>query len=185
LKRPVVVSFLLAGFLIQASHGPYYTFYSLYLSGHGYSETMIGQLWAWGVVAEIAVFLKMHAWLPRFGARRLLLVATVLTAIRWVFIALFVEQLWILAVAQTLHAASFGVFHAVAIYLTHRLFTGRCQGRGQALYSSISFGAGGALGSLIAGYLWEGVGAQWMYIAAAAVAMLAAWITWRNIEAGL
>jgi PPP family 3-phenylpropionic acid transporter len=185
LKSPVVISFLLASFLIQASHGPYYAFYSLYLSGHGYSETAIGQLWAWGVVAEIAVFLKMHALLPRFGARRLLLVATLLTALRWVLIALFVEQLWILALAQTLHAASFGVFHAVAIYLTHRLFTGRHQGRGQALYSSMSFGAGGASGSLIAGYLWEGVGAEWMYIAAAVVAVLAGWIAWRNIDAGL
>jgi PPP family 3-phenylpropionic acid transporter len=185
LKSPVVISFLLASFLVQASHGPYYAFYSLYLSGHGYSETAIGQLWAWGVVAEIAVFLKMHALLPRFGARRLLLVATLLTALRWVLIALFVEQLWILALAQTLHAASFGVFHAVAIYLTHRLFTGRHQGRGQALYSSMSFGAGGASGSLIAGYLWEGVGAEWMYIAAAVVAVLAGWIAWRNIDAGL
>jgi PPP family 3-phenylpropionic acid transporter len=185
LKSPVVISFLLASFLIQASHGPYYAFYSLYLSGHGYSETAIGQLWAWGVVAEIAVFLKMHALLPRFGARRLLLVATLLTALRWVLIGLFVEQLWILALAQTLHAASFGVFHAVAIYLTHRLFTGRHQGRGQALYSSVSFGAGGAFGSLIAGYLWQGVGAEWMYIAAAVVAILASWIAWRNIDAGL
>jgi PPP family 3-phenylpropionic acid transporter len=185
LKSPVVISFLLASFLIQVSHGPYYAFYSLYLSGHGYSETAIGQLWAWGVVAEIAVFLKMHAWLPRFGARRLLLVATLLTALRWVLIALFVEQLWMLALAQTLHAASFGVFHAVAIYLTHRLFTGRHQGRGQALYSSVSFGAGGAFGSLIAGYLWQGVGAQWMYIAAAVVAILASWIAWRNIDAAL
>ncbi|MFQ5642827.1 MAG: MFS transporter [Thiogranum sp.] len=185
LKSPVVISFLLVSFLIQASHGPYYTFYSLYLSGHGYSETAIGQLWAWGVVAEIAIFIKMHAWLPRFGARRLLLAATLLTALRWVLIALFVEQLWILAFAQALHAASFGVFHAVAIYLTHRLFTGRHQGRGQALYSSMSFGAGGAAGSLIAGYLWEGVGAEWMYLAAAVVAILAGWITWRNIDAGL
>jgi len=185
LKRPVVISFLLASFLIQASHGPYYAFYSLYLSDYGYSETVIGQLWAWGVLAEIAVFMKMHAWLPRFSARRLLVIATVLTAVRWILIALFVEQLWVLVLAQTLHAASFGVFHAVAIYLTHRLFTGPHQGRGQALYSSISFGAGGALGSVMAGYLWEGAGAQWMYIAAAGIAMLASWIAWRNVDAGL
>jgi len=185
LKSPVVLSFLLVGFLIQASHGPYYTFYSLYLSGYGYSETAIGQLWAWGVVAEIAVFLKMHAWLPRFGARRLLLAVTLLTALRWVLIALFVEQLWILVFAQALHAASFGMFHAVAIYLTHQLFTGRHQGRGQALYSSMSFGAGGASGSLMAGYLWQGVGAQWMYITAAVVALLAGWLVWRNIDAGI
>ncbi|MGI9320760.1 MAG: MFS transporter [Thiogranum sp.] len=182
LKQPAVVSLLLVCFLIQASHGPYYTFFSLYLAAHGYSETAIGQLWALGVVAEIGVFLKMHGWLPRFGARHLLLVATVLTALRWILIALFVDRLWIMIFAQTLHAASFGVYHAVAIHLTHQLFTGRHQGRGQALYSSLSFGAGGAAGSLIAGYLWEGAGAQWMYAAAAATAALAGLIAWRGIE---
>jgi PPP family 3-phenylpropionic acid transporter len=182
LTQSSVISFLLVCFLIQASHGPYYTFYSLYLAAHDYSETAIGQLWALGVIAEIGVFLKMHEWLPRFGARYLLLVATVLTAIRWILIALFVDQLWIMVIAQTMHAASFGVYHAVAIHLTHQLFIGRHQGRGQALYSSVSFGAGGAAGSLIAGYLWEGAGAQWMYIAAAATAVLAGWIAWRGIS---
>ena len=112
----------------------------------------------------------------------LLLVATLLTTLRWILIALFVDQLWIMIFAQTLHAASFCVYHAVAIHLTHQLFTGRHQGRGQALYSSLSFGAGGAVGSLIAGYLWAGVGAQWMYAAAAATAALAGLIAWRGIE---
>lgn len=184
LRRPAVVALLLVCFLIQASHGPYYTFYSLYLVDNGYSESVVGQLWALGVVAEIGVFLKMHAWLPRFGARRLLLVATALTALRWVLIALFVEQAAMLVLAQTLHAASFGVYHAVAIHLVHHLFTGRHQGRGQALYSSMSFGAGGAAGSLAAGYLWDGVGAEWMYLVSAAVAVLAGWVAWRGIEKG-
>ena len=182
LKQPAVVSLLLVCFLLQASHGPYYTFYSLYMVEHGYSETVIGQLWALGVVAEIAVFLKMHHWLPRFGARKLMLVAAALTALRWLLIALFVEQIWVMAFAQTLHAASFGVYHAVSIHLIHHLFTGRHQGRGQALYSSLSFGAGGAVGSLLAGYVWDGIGAQWTYILAAATAVLAAWIAWRGVE---
>jgi PPP family 3-phenylpropionic acid transporter len=182
LKQPAVVSLLLVCFLLQASHGPYYTFYSLYMVDHGYSETAIGQLWALGVVAEIAVFLKMHHWLPRFGARNLMLAAAALTALRWLLIALFVEQVWIMAFAQTLHAASFGVYHAVSIHLIHHLFTGRHQGRGQALYSSLSFGAGGAAGSLVAGYLWDGIGAQWTYILAATTAVLAGWIAWRGVE---
>jgi PPP family 3-phenylpropionic acid transporter len=184
LGRRSVLSLLAVCFLVQASHGPYYTFYSLYLEAHDYSETAIGQLWALGVVAEIGVFLKMHAWLPRFGARFLLLAATLLTVLRWVLTALFIDVLWITIVAQTLHAASFGVYHAVSIHLIHQLFRGRLQGRGQALYSSLSFGAGGAIGSFAAGYLWDGVGAQWMYMIAAAVAVLATWIAWLGVERG-
>lgn len=182
LRRPAVISLLLVCFLVQASHGPYYTFYSLYLADHGYSESAIGQLWALGVVAEIGVFLYMHRWLPRFGARRLLLAATLLTALRWLLLALFVEQPAMMIFVQVLHAASFGVYHAVAIHLVHRLFVGRHQGRGQALYSSLSFGAGGAAGSLLAGYVWEGFGAQWMYTGAALIALLASVVAWRGIR---
>ena len=181
LARPEVLSLLAVCFLIQASHGPYYTFYSLYLVANGYSETAVGLLWALGVIAEIGVFLRMHRWLPRFGARRLLLAATLLTAVRWIMTALLVAHPWAMVLAQGLHAASFGVYHAVAIHLIHRLFRGRHQGRGQALYSSLSFGAGGALGSLAAGYLWDGPGAIGMYLTAAATAALAGLIAWRGI----
>ncbi len=182
LARPEVRALLLVCFLMQASHGPYYTFYTLYMEGHGYSRTLIGQLWALGVVAEIGVFLVMHRWLPRFGARRLLLASLLLTALRWGLIAGLPGQLAVMLFAQTLHAASFGVYHAVAIHLVHAHFRGRHQGRGQALYSSLSFGAGGAVGSLAAGYLWAGIGPQGTYLAASGAALLAALVAWRHVD---
>jgi len=171
LKRPVVLAMLTVCFLVQASHGPYYAFFSLYLEDYGYSTTVIGQLWALGVVAEIGVFLLMPKLLPRYGARRLLLYAVGLTAMRWLLTAGFAESLVVIILAQVLHAASFGLHHAVMIYLFHTLFTGVHQGRGQGLYSSISFGAGGALGSLASGYLWHGVGPELMYLLAAITAL--------------
>jgi len=182
LSRPVVVSLLLVCFLVQASHGPYYTFFTIYLEDYGYSRTLIGQLWAVGVVAEIGVFLLMGKLLPRFGARRLLLAATSLTCLRWLLIAGFAANLWMVLFAQTLHAASFGLYHAVAIYLIHSLFTGAHQGRGQALYSSLSFGAGGAAGSLASGYLWAGLGPESMFLLAAGAAFIAFVVVYRGIS---
>lgn len=184
LRRPEVISLLVLCFLLQASHGPYYTFYSIYLEEYGYRRSLIGQLWALGVIAEIGVFLVMHRWMPRFGPRNLMLAAVVLTTLRWLLIATFPTQLWIMILAQTLHAASFGLYHAVAIHLFHERFPGRLQGRGQALYSSISFGAGGAVGSLASGYLWDGIGPQGMYVVAAATSLLAGWFTLRAIRPG-
>jgi len=182
LRRPSVLAVLLSCFLIQASHGPYYTFFTLYLEDYGYSRTSIGQLWALGVLAEIGVFLVMHRWLPRFGARRLLLVSVALTALRWLLIAGWADSLVVMLFAQTLHAASFGVYHAVSIHLIHQYFVGRNQGRGQALYSSLSFGAGGAVGSLAAGYLWTGIGPEWTYVVAAGVSALAFVVAFRGIR---
>lgn len=182
LAKPEVLALLLVCFLVQASHGPYYTFYSIYLEGYGYSRQWIGWLWALGVVAEIGVFLLMYRLLPRYGSRRLLLAALYLTTLRWVLIALFLESISMLLFAQLLHAASFGVVHAVAIHLIHRFFTGRHQGKGQALYSSVTFGIGGALGSLYGGYLWESAGPEVVYLAAAGISLLALILAWRGIH---
>jgi PPP family 3-phenylpropionic acid transporter len=182
IRQPVVVALFGVCFLMQASHGPYYTFFTIYLEKFGYSRTLIGELWGLGVIAEIGVFLLMPRWLPRFGARRLLLLAAGLTTLRWLLIAGFPADPYVIGIAQTLHAASFGLYHAVSIYLVHRLFTGSHQGRGQALYSSLSFGAGGAAGSLISGYLWNGVGPQAMFLLAAAVSFTALIVAYRGVR---
>ena len=182
LRRPVVFSLLLVSFLVQMSHGPYYVFFSIYMEDHGYSTALIGQLWALGVAAEIGVFLLMPVLLPRYGARRLLLVAVTLTTLRWLLVAGFADSIVIIAFSQLLHAASFGLYHVVVIFLIHRLFTGAHQGRGQALYSSLSFGVGGAIGSLASGYLWSGVGPQAMYLLAAATALCAVFVVFLGIR---
>ena len=173
LKQPSVLAFLAICFLMLLAHGPYYTFYSIYLEMHGYGRSLIGVLWALGVVAEIGVFLLMHRWLPRFGIRLVLLASCLLSALRWALIALFPENLPMLIAAQSLHAASYGMFHASAIAWVHQHFTGRNQGRGQALYSSVSFGAVGAAGSLLSGYLWLTPGPAATYLLASAVALIA------------
>ncbi len=182
-RQPAVASLLVVCFLMQMSHGPYYAFYSIYLDEHGYPSNIIGLLWALGVMAEIAVFIIMHRLIPRFGLRRLLLWSLLVTSLRWFLIARFVDDAVILLFAQLLHAASFGIYHAVVITLFHRWFTGRHQGRGQALYSSISFGAGGAIGSFYSGYAWEGLGAEATFMIAALASLLAFAVAWWGLVA--
>lgn len=179
IRQPVVLAFLLVCFLMLVSHGPYYTFYSIYLETHGYSRGMIGLLWAIGVMAEVIVFLMMHRVLLRVDLRRLLLITFALTAARWVLIGYFIDNLSVLFFAQLFHAFSFGVFHAVSISLVHRFFIGRHQGRGQALYASLSFGAGGALGSLVSGILWDQIAHAALFTLAAIVAGVAWMVVWR------
>lgn len=177
LTRKDVLAFLLICFLAQFSHGPYYTFYTIYLTQHGYEAGLIGQLWALGVIAEVVIFLFIHRWLPSYGVRAVLVVSLILTVLRWLLIGLFPEHFAVIIFAQLLHAASYGTFHACAIAWVHQHFTGRNQGRGQALYSSISFGAGGAFGSLASGYLWDH-SAELTFVIAALSAAIATVTTW-------
>jgi len=173
LQRPHVAALLVVCFLMQASHGPYYAFFSLFLQDSGYTGWWIGGLWALGVIAEIGVFLVMQRLLPRFGALYLLLASLLLTALRWFLIAAFIDWPSVLIAAQTLHAASFGLYHAVAISLIDRFFVGPHQGRGQALYSSLSFGAGQAAGSFASGLIYGALGGMAAFGSGAAVALAA------------
>jgi PPP family 3-phenylpropionic acid transporter len=185
LRRPDVIGFLIAAFLSQMSHGPYYAFFSIYLQEHGYRGHLIGLLWAWGVVAEIGVFMLIHRWLPRYGPRRLMTAALLLGAVRWFVIGAFPGQPSLLFAAQTLHAASFGIYHAVGMTVINRFFRGRSQGRGQALYSSMTFGAGVAIGSLVSGYLWSPLGGGGVFLLAAAASALAAVFAYRAVPDSL
>jgi len=180
--RPEVLALILVCFLSQASHGAYYTFYTLYMEGYGYSRTVIGQLWALGVVVEVLVFLVMHRLVPYFGLRKLFLVTFLLTALRWALIATYADSLAIMLFAQTLHAASFGLFHAVAIQLFHQHFSGQHAGKGQAIYSSVSFGAGGALGTYLSGILWESSSPESSFWLSAIMSLIAFFIVLRWVE---
>lgn len=181
LLRPEVLALIVVCFLSQASHGAYYTFYTLYMEGYGYSRSVIGQLWALGVVAEVLVFLVMHRLVLRFGLRKLFLTSFILTSLRWALIAVFADNLGMMLFAQTLHAASFGVFHAVAIQLFHQHFSGKHAGKGQAIYSSVSFGAGGAFGAYLSGVLWEPISPESSFWLASGMAALAFFIVYRWI----
>jgi len=176
IKRPEVASLIVVVFLMQLSHGPYYTFYSIYLEEHGYSKSVIGILWALGVIAEVGVFLVMHRLIPRFGLRSMLMFSLFIASLRWLLLGSFVESFSMMLLIQLGHAATFGIFHAVAIQYFHHYFRGRHQGRGQALYSSMSFGAGGAIGALMSGYTWE-LGPTTTFVIAAMTSSLALLIT--------
>ncbi|MHB8745427.1 MAG: MFS transporter [Gammaproteobacteria bacterium] len=173
IRRPEVLAFLLACFLMQASHGPYYTFYSIYLEAHGYSKTLIGFLWAFAVLCEIGVFLLTRRLLQHIALRSLLLLSFALATLRWLLIGHFPDSLAVLIGAQMLHAATFGSFHASAIQMVYGFFTGRHQHRGQAIYGSASFGLGGAVGSFYSGYTWSSLGPAGSFDIAALLAGLA------------
>lgn len=182
LWRRHVLAFLLAVFLVQVAHGPYYVFYSIYLAANGYSGLITGMLWSLGVAAEILLFLGFPFLLQVVSLRKLWLGAMLLGAVRWWIIAFGVTRLELLVAAQLLHAATFAVNHAVAMQLVRGYFGARHQGKGQALYSSFSFGLGGMVGSFLAGTFWQAAGPLWVYGSAAVVSLLAFFVAWLGTE---
>ncbi|QNH03214.1 MFS transporter [Pseudomonas sediminis] len=175
LRRPGILAFYVSVGLMQLSNGPYYTFLTLHLEGVGYSRGAIGLFWALGVVAEILLFLVMARLLQRYSLRAVLLASFLITAVRWLLLGNLAQYLPVLLLAQCMHAATFGAFHAACIHFVQRSFADRQQGQAQALYVSLA-GIGGALGALYAGYSWKSLGPAWTFAIASLVALLAAFI---------
>jgi PPP family 3-phenylpropionic acid transporter len=172
LRRPEVRSLLLACFFMSAAHGALYVFYSLHLVEHGYSKTLVGWMWTLGVVAEIAVFMGMPQLLRAFSLRGILVFSFATAILRFLVIGWAPDSLALLLFAQLLHGATFGAYHAAAVAAVNEWFGARHQARGQALYGSVSFGAGGMIGGVLSGYTWDWVGSAWTYSLGALFALM-------------
>ena len=180
-----VGALLAAGFCMSAAHGTLYTFFTLYLERAGHSGMVIGGLWTLGVLAEIVVFLCLPALFRRCSLSAILLASLACAVARFVAIGWLPPSLWILVPAQLLHAATFGAFHAASVAAVHRLFPESAQARGQTLFSSLSYGAGGAAGALLAGWAWQASGPAMAFSASAAAAAAGACFAYRLRRFGL
>jgi len=183
LRQPVVIVMFVCFFLMQFSHGPFYAFFTIYLESHDYPHNVIGMLWALGVIAEILAFMLMGRLMQYFSLKALLLSSFAITALRWLLVGWFVDSLPIMILTQLMHAASFGVYHAVSIQLIRIHFPDQQQARAQALYSSVSFGLGGSLGTWLSGNTWGlSMGESLTYLWAASACLLAVWIGWLGLR---
>lgn len=182
LAHPAVIAFFAMNFLVQVAHGSYYTFFSIHLQLHDYGKLATGLLWSLGVVAEIILFMVMHRLGSRFSVRHIVLGALLLSLLRWLLIAEMASVLPVLIFAQLLHAASYGALHAVSVQYIHGFFGRHHHGQGQALYSGLTFGAGGALGAWGAGFLVNGIDTSAAFLGSAVVTALAFATAWRGLQ---
>ncbi len=172
LGQPGVLAFFSACLLMAFAHGPYYTFYSIYLVENGYSKGAIGWFWAVGVICEIGVFFLIPKVMHRLSLKKLLAFSFSCAVARFLMIGWGVEWPIVVLLAQVLHAATYGAHHVAAMMVVHHFFRGRHQAKGQAFYTSFTFGIGGALGGIFSGYAWDWLGPGFTFSMSAAAALL-------------
>lgn len=177
LFAPVFIAFLLAYLLLQISFGAYNNFFALHMQSLGYKHIHTSLFLALGVAAEIIIFIYAKQMLSRFRVMYLILVSLLLTSLRWSLLAFMSDSILAIIFSQTLHAFSFGLTHAAAVSFLHNYFSKAFQSRAQAIYLSVSFGIGGALGSVITGFMWnDGIGALQSFVFSAFMALVAAFM---------
>jgi len=159
LSDKTFILFLLAALLLQASHAVYYGFSTLHWRSLGFSETLIGALWAEGVIAEIILFAASGLFIHKIGAARLMALAGLAGVIRW-SLAASTDQLEYIVILQLLHAFTFGAAHLGAMHFIAGRIDPKLSATTQSIYSAAAMGLGVGSGMYLAGYLYQDFGAQ-------------------------
>ncbi|MFB2864294.1 3-phenylpropionate MFS transporter [Aeromonas sp. MdU4] len=157
LRSPAVRRFLLLTAMLQGSHAAYYGFSAIYWKAQGYSGTIIGYLWALGVVAEICMFAADKRFLQGFTAQRLFIAGAVGCVVRWILLGASTE-LWILVLGQMLHAVTYCMSHLGAIRFMTRQLPAEQIIPTQSLYAALGVGMVVAVLMAICGVLFEPLG---------------------------
>ncbi|MBR0673768.1 MFS transporter, partial [Neoroseomonas soli] len=172
LALPAFRRLLLCSALIQGSHAAYYAFGSIHWAAAGLSGTVIGLLWAWSVVAEVALFAWGRRLADRLAAPGLVALAAVAAVLRWGITA---ETVWLpaLAVAQALHALTFGAMHLAAMRVLQAAVPPVVAGTAQTLHGA-AVGAVMMLATLAAGPAYAALGGTvfWTMAAMAGLALV-------------
>jgi PPP family 3-phenylpropionic acid transporter len=144
---------------LQASHQVYYGFGTLYWRSLGFSDLVIGLLWAEGVVAEIVLFWQGSRLLRRIGPLGLMIAGGAAGIVRWGLIGLVPGLLPAFAL-QLLHGLTFGATHLGAMNYLSRTVPPGAAASAQALYSGASSGIGSGIVMLGAGALYAQFGGR-------------------------
>lgn len=157
LSDPLFRRLLVLSALIQGSHAAAYSFSAIHWSAAGHSATIIGLLWAEGVVAEIILFLYAKPLAEKLGWVGLTMLAAGAGLIRWAILA---ETTWLpaLVFAQALHALTFGAQHLCAMRLLSEHMPAAQVGAAQMLHASLGIGLSIMLLTLLSGQLYASIG---------------------------
>lgn len=164
------VVFLVCGFLMLASHGTYYGFFSIHLEDMGLPATTIGIAWAVAVLAEILVMINSKRLFALASLETVLRASFAIAALRWLILALSPHPAVILG-SQVLHAFSYGTFHMASILYMDRLTPGPAKTLGQAANNAVTYGLGLMVGFMANGALFDGLGTRWLFGASAVLAL--------------
>jgi len=161
-------AFWVSAFLLQVSFGGFYNFFTVYEISHGISQVTTSYLWSFGVLCEIVLFYFQGPLLSR-NLLDLLKITIFSAIIRWFILYLFPNSLTAAYISQSLHAFSFALYYTAVISYVYTLY--KQKKLAQQFLLGLTFGLGGSIGALIAGWIYE-VRSEYLFAFEAIVAIL-------------
>jgi len=144
-------------FLMQVAFGGFYQFFTIYELDHGVSLQVSSWMWTFGVLCEIAM-LYFQGTLLQKNLLSILQIATLVTALRWLLLYYYANNVIITFASQSLHAIGFALYHTALISYVFSLY--HQKRLAQQFVLGIGFGLGGAMGALLSGKIYENHGSS-------------------------
>ncbi len=153
------------------------SFLFIYLQDIGAHKTLLGFTLTVATLSELPVLYFSSVFLKRWGMLNLMIVALFFFAIRASAYS-FISLPWMALPIQLLHGLTFSLMWVAGIAYADRIAPQGMSATAQGLFSGVMLGVGSVAGSLLGGFLFDAVGAIWMFRVMAVIAALAIGILW-------
>jgi len=163
-----LAGFIFVAFMWRLAGQGLYLFLPLHLENLGVGDGMVPSYWAVGVLSEIVLLQNAHRFFAHRPPRQVLIFCYVCCVLQFGLTAWLTNPLWLYGV-MVLHGFTFGVaYYTTVIWLAEHV-SEQDKTTAQALFQSATFGIGGSMSAVAAGYLFEvGQGPLMFGVAAAA-----------------
>lgn len=142
------------------------SFFTIGLDTLDASDFLMGASWVLELVPEVILFFFVDRISRCFSPKSILITGIACYIARMAILFLF-PVLWVWIASQILASAGFCFWYFGAVKTMNQWLSDSQRIRGNALFSAISFGAGGTAGNLLSGFVVENLGIfTWFGIAA-------------------
>ncbi len=168
--RPTFLFFMLAAFLGRFSMMSYYSFFSRYLDDvYGVKE--VGWIWALGSLCEMPLVFCSKRIIDKIGLKSFFALGLLGCVLRLAGFSVE-SNIWVVLCLQPLHCLTFGAYHCATVTYVSRMFPAKLQGGAQGIFSAITVGLGGLVGSAVGGVVLDAFNYTVLYTAFSGVALL-------------
>ncbi len=160
---------LTAIFLAGTGFAMYDNFYGLYARSLGADESQLGVIFLLSTLSELPIFLLTPWLLRRYSVRGVILMSVTASFVRALGYSLAIAP-WQVGLFQLLHGLSFSaLWTAATIYVSQIAPEGLAASSQAVLSMFAQYGLGRVAGVLLAGHLYDAVGAVTVFRVAAAI----------------
>jgi Arabinose efflux permease len=168
--RPTFLVFMLAAFLGRFSMMSYYSFFSRFLDDvYGVKE--VGWIWALGSLCEMPLVFCSKRIIDKIGLKSFFALGLLGCVLRLAGFSVE-SNIWVVLCLQPLHCLTFGAYHCATVTYVSRMFPAKLQGGAQGIFSAITVGLGGLVGSAVGGVVLDAFNYTVLYTAFSGVALL-------------